>query len=73
MGSLMIQEEHAQQAELGNLERNNQALQRDVARFEEREKLNEEVLSPPPPALSFTRAGTSHGTRDTAPSVLSNS
>ncbi|KAK9858828.1 hypothetical protein WJX84_008822 [Apatococcus fuscideae] len=36
-------EEHAQQAELENLERNNQALQRDVARFEEKEKLNEEV------------------------------
>ncbi len=39
-----MQEEQAQQAELGNLERSNQALQRDVARFEEREKLTQEVI-----------------------------
>ena len=38
-----MQEEQAQQTELENLERSNQALQRDVARFEEREKLTQEV------------------------------
>ena len=38
-----VQEEQAQQAEMETLEKNNQALQRDVARFEEREKLMQEV------------------------------
>lgn len=52
-----VQEENAQQAELENLERNNQALQRDVARFEEREKLTEEVSISNTPPSSLTAKG----------------